>query len=88
MSVGANYLREHVTSDIRIHYVYKEAGTAPNIVPDKASVWYYVRGASRKNIEDTYLYSLEIFDNGSSSIDVQALQRDRISFTGDMKFDY
>src|SRR5699024_9385534 len=28
MSVGANYLREHVTSDVRIHYVYKEAGTA------------------------------------------------------------
>ncbi|MEA4919614.1 MAG: amidohydrolase [Clostridiaceae bacterium] len=54
MSVGANYLREHVTSDIRIHYVYKEAGTAPNIVPDKASVWYYVRGMSREAIEDTY----------------------------------
>ncbi|MBQ2327084.1 MAG: amidohydrolase [Clostridia bacterium] len=54
MSVGANYLREHVTGDIRIHYVYKEAGTAPNIVPDKASVWYYVRGMNRKNIEETY----------------------------------
>ncbi len=54
MSVGANYLREHVTSDIRIHYSYKEAGTAPNIVPDKASVWYYVRGMSRQTIEETY----------------------------------
>ncbi|MDD6315870.1 MAG: peptidase dimerization domain-containing protein, partial [Clostridia bacterium] len=54
MSVGAHYLREHVTSDLRIHYVYKEAGTAPNIVPDKASVWYYVRGMSRQAIEDTY----------------------------------
>ena len=54
MSVGANYLREHVTSDIRIHYVYKEAGTAPNIVPDRAAVWYYVRGMSRPAIEDTY----------------------------------
>ena len=54
MSVGANYLREHVTSDVRIHYVYKEAGTAPNIVPDKAAVWYYVRAFSREAIEDTY----------------------------------
>ena len=54
MSVGANYLREHVTSDIRIHYVYKEAGTAPNIVPDRAAVWYYVRGMSRPAIEDAY----------------------------------
>ena len=54
MSVGANYLREHVTSDIRIHYVYKEAGTAPNIVPDRAAVWYYVRGMSRQAIEEVY----------------------------------
>ncbi|MBR2521186.1 MAG: amidohydrolase [Oscillospiraceae bacterium] len=54
MSVGANYLREHVTSDVRIHYCYKEAGTAPNIVPDKGSVWYYVRALSREAVEDTY----------------------------------
>ncbi len=54
MNVGANYLREHVTSDVRIHYVIKEGGTAPNIVPDKASVWYYVRAMSREAIEDTY----------------------------------
>ena len=49
-----NYLREHVTSDVRIHYVIKEGGTAPNIVPDKASVWYYVRALSREAVEDTY----------------------------------
>ena len=54
MSVGANYLREHVTSDVRIHYVIKEGGTAPNIVPDTASVWYYVRALSREAVEDTY----------------------------------
>ncbi|MBR5283846.1 MAG: amidohydrolase [Clostridia bacterium] len=54
MSVGTQYLREHITSDMRIHYCYKEAGTAPNIVPDKAAVWYYVRGQSRPLIEDTY----------------------------------
>ncbi len=54
MSVGAQYLREHVTSDVRIHYVYKEAGTAPNIVPDRAAVWYYVRAQSRAVVEDAY----------------------------------
>lgn len=53
-NIGANYLREHVTSDTRIHYVIKEGGTAPNIVPDKASVWYYVRAMSREAVEDTY----------------------------------
>ncbi len=53
-NVGANYLREHVTDDVRIHYVIKEGGTAPNIVPDYASVWYYVRALSREAVEDTY----------------------------------
>ncbi len=54
MSVGANYLREHIKDGIRIHYSYKEAGTAPNIVPDRAAVWYYVRAFSREDVEDTY----------------------------------
>ena len=40
-----------------------------------------------KNDEDTYLYTLEIFDNGSTSIDVQARQRDHISYSGSMEFD-
>ena len=40
-----------------------------------------------KNEEDTYLYTIDVFDNGSSSIDVQARQRDRISYSGMMVFD-
>lgn len=52
--VGANYLREHVTDDVRIHYSITNGGQAPNIVPDKASVWYYVRALSREAVEDTY----------------------------------
>ena len=40
-----------------------------------------------KNEEDTYLYRIEVFDNGSSSIDVQARQREPISYSGNMVFD-
>lgn len=40
-----------------------------------------------KNEEDTYLYTIEVFDNGQSSIEVQSRQRDRISFSGDMEFE-
>jgi aminobenzoyl-glutamate utilization protein B len=47
MSVGVQYLREHVSDDVRIHYVYTHAGVAPNIVPDYAQVYYYVRAATR-----------------------------------------
>ena len=52
MDVGANYLREHVTPDVRIHYVITDGGKAPNIVPEEASVWYCVRAVSRDAVED------------------------------------
>ena len=54
MNVGANYLREHVTSDVRIHYIILEGGTAPNIVPDKASSKYFVRALTRDAVVDVY----------------------------------
>lgn len=47
-------MREHVTSDVRIHYTITDGGVAPNIVPDKASVWYYTRALSREAVESTY----------------------------------
>lgn len=39
-----------------------------------------------KNDEDTYLYTIKVFDNGSSSIDVQSRKRESISYSGDMEF--
>ena len=54
MNVGANYLREHVKSDVRIHYIITNGGMAPNIVPDKASVWYYVRAPKREDVVQVY----------------------------------
>ena len=43
MDVMTNFLREHVPSDTRIHYVITRGGAAPNVVPDDAEVYYYVR---------------------------------------------
>ena len=39
-----------------------------------------------KNDEDTYLYTLDIFDNGSTDINVRSRQREPISFSGQMEF--
>ena len=40
-----------------------------------------------KNEEDTYLYTIDVWENGSSQIDVQARQRERISYSGEMEFE-
>ncbi len=53
MSVGCNYLREHVVDKTRIHYTTDSGGFAPNIVPDKASAWYYVRAPYIADVKDT-----------------------------------
>lgn len=38
-----NLMREHVPQETRIHYVITAGGKAPNVVPDFAEVYYYVR---------------------------------------------
>jgi aminobenzoyl-glutamate utilization protein B len=43
MDVAVNFLREHVPIGTRIHYVITNGGQAPNVVPDFAESYYYVR---------------------------------------------
>jgi len=54
LNIGANYLREHVISDARLHYVITEGGGQPNVVPARAQVWYYVRAPHRPQVEEIY----------------------------------
>ena len=43
MNHMVNLLREHVPSETRIHYVITHGGNVPNVVPEFAEVYYYVR---------------------------------------------
>ncbi|MBV7397277.1 amidohydrolase [Mameliella sediminis] len=52
MSVGVNYLREHVPQDSRIHYAVTDSGgIAPNVVQERATVRYSVRSLKRKDMQ-------------------------------------
>lgn len=53
MNVGVNYLREHVTDDVRIHYKYLHGGDTANTVADYASLQYIVRAKNAKNAFET-----------------------------------
>jgi aminobenzoyl-glutamate utilization protein B len=53
MNIATNFLREHLYYTYRMHYVIKEGGEAPNVVPDRASVWYYVRNSDER-VEEMY----------------------------------
>ncbi len=43
MNHMVNLMREHIPDGSRIHYVITRGGNAPNVVPDYAEVFYYVR---------------------------------------------
>ncbi len=49
--VAVNFLREHVEENTRMHCVITEGGKAPNVVPDRAEIWYYLRGRDRKQVD-------------------------------------
>lgn len=63
--VGLNYLREHLKPTARIHYVILDGGGVPNVVPDYARAWYYVRDIDRKSVELDYERVLKIIEGAA-----------------------
>ncbi|MEM8499183.1 MAG: amidohydrolase [Pseudomonadota bacterium] len=50
MNHMVNMLREHVPTTTRLHYVITKGGLAPNVVPEFAESFYYVRAASPQEL--------------------------------------
>ena len=51
MNFMVNLMREHLPEPARIHYIITDGGTAPNIVPENAEVYYYVRHPNVDELE-------------------------------------
>ncbi len=54
MNIGVNFLREHMIQEARIHYVIEEGGGQPNVVPDYARSWYYIRAPRRDQVDPLF----------------------------------
>jgi len=54
MDYMVNMMREHVPQETRIHYVITNGGKAPNVVPDFAEVYYYVRHPNREQVKSIF----------------------------------
>jgi aminobenzoyl-glutamate utilization protein B len=65
MNYGVNLMREHVEPTARIHYVIPGGGDAPNVVPEYAKVWYYVRDANRETVQGYYDRILKIAEGAA-----------------------
>jgi aminobenzoyl-glutamate utilization protein B len=66
MNHMVNLMREHVPDGTRIHYVITNGGAAPNVVPDFAEVYYYLRHREAKVV-------LELWERIQKAADGAAL---------------
>ena len=54
MDIGWNFRREHLRTTQRSHDVITNGGFQPNVVPSKASVWYYFRETDEEHIRENW----------------------------------
>ena len=54
MNMMANMMHEHIPQQARMHYVITSGGNAPNVVPDFAEVFYYVRHPKPDGVEQIW----------------------------------
>lgn len=67
---GINMLREHIRPTVRIHYVIKKGGNVPNVIPDEAALWVWVRDSKRKGMDEVYQRVLKIAQGAALMADV------------------
>ena len=65
MNIGWNYLREHLHPLQRSHSVITNGGDQPNVVPSKASIWYYFRNIRYPQIMEMYEKANRIADGAA-----------------------
>ncbi len=54
MDVAWNFRREHLRTQQRSHYVIKDGGDQPNVVPPTATVWYYFRETDEAGVRGLF----------------------------------
>ncbi|MCL9817699.1 amidohydrolase [Natronocalculus amylovorans] len=74
-NMGIEHMREHVPDATRIHYVIKEGGAAPNVVPPVARGEYLVRAPTRSHVEAISEWVTDIFEGAAMMADVDVTIR-------------
>ncbi|MCI8453274.1 MAG: amidohydrolase [Lachnospiraceae bacterium] len=66
MSVGVNYLREHIIPEARIHYAYRDVGgIAPNVVQGHSCVHYYIRAPKAWQVQEIYKRVIDVAEGAA-----------------------
>ncbi len=69
-TTGVNFYREHIHPTVRIHYVIKSGGDVPNVVPEYAKVWMWVRDSKRSGVDEVFTRVKQIAKGAALMADV------------------
>jgi len=75
MNIGWNYRREHLRPEQRSHYVISDGGDQPNVVPSRASAWYYIREISYPEIRRNFDIAIRIAEGAAMMTDTKMTYR-------------
>ncbi len=82
MSVGCNYMREHMIPEARVHYAYIDAGgTAPNVVQDRATVRYEVRAPYVSQVKELYQRVVKVAEGAAMMTETTVVPELAMAFT-------
>jgi aminobenzoyl-glutamate utilization protein B len=75
MNVAWNYRREHLRPEQRSHYVVVDGGDQPNVVPSKATVWYFIREITADHIRENFATLQRIAEGAAMMTDTTVSRR-------------
>lgn len=75
MNVAWNFRREHLHPLQRSHYVIVDGGDQPNVVPSKATVWYFIREITADNIRENFATLQRIAEGAAMMTDTAVSRR-------------
>ena len=80
MGNGVEFMREHVPSSSRIHYIITKGGVAPNVVPDLAQIFLTARSPSGEVLTDIWQRIQKIAQGAAmmteTTVDVKVISAD------------
>ena len=75
MNIGWDFRREHLRPEQRSHYVITDGGDQPNVVPSRASVWYFFREVDFENIKRNYEIGNKIAEAAAMMTDTKVTRK-------------
>jgi aminobenzoyl-glutamate utilization protein B len=75
MNIAWNFRREHLHPLQRSHYVIVDGGDQPNVVPSKATVWYFIREMTADKIRENFATLQNIAEGAAKMTDTTVTRR-------------